>query len=58
MQKTAAAKAHINKIQRMQNKFLRIILNKPYDTPLENYTLPQTSQLLKNALITHLQHII
>ena len=27
----AAAKSHISKIQRIQNKFLRIILNKLYD---------------------------
>ena len=31
----AAAKNHINKVQKMQNKFLRIILNKPYDTPIK-----------------------
>lgn len=31
----AAAKNHINKIQKIQNKFLRIILNKPFDTPIK-----------------------
>ena len=30
----SAAKSHISKIQRIQNKFLRIILNKPYDTSI------------------------
>ena len=32
----AAAKKHINKIQIIQNKFLRIILNKSYDTPIKH----------------------
>ena len=27
----AAAKLHISKVQKIQNKFLKIILNKPYD---------------------------
>ena len=27
---TATAKSHMNKVQKIQNKFLRIILNKPY----------------------------
>jgi len=31
----AAARLHLNKLQRMQNKFLRIILNAPYDTCIE-----------------------
>ena len=29
-----ATKLHINKVQRIQNKLLRIILNKSYDTPI------------------------
>ena len=32
---TAATKTHILKIQRIQNKFLRIILNKPRDTKID-----------------------
>ena len=31
---TVAAKSHISKMQRIPNKFLRIILNKMYDTPI------------------------
>ena len=50
----AAAKKHINKIQITQNKFLRIILNKPYDTPIKHLhdtaNIPIITEYIKHSL--------
>ena len=51
---TAAAEKHINKIQIIQNKFLRIILNKPYFTPIkllhESAKIPTIKKFIFDSL--------
>ena len=51
----AAAKTHINKIQRMQNKFLRVIL-KLYVTPIKKLhataNIPTIQEYIQNSLTT------
>ena len=58
----AAAKSHISKIRRIQNKFLRIILDKPYDTPIrvlhEIANIQTIQDYIANSLKTayHTEH--
>ena len=50
----AAANTHINRIQKIQNKFLRIIFNKLYDSPIKSLheiaDIPFIKQYIHNSL--------
>lgn len=51
----AAAKFYISKTQRIQNKFLCIILNKPYDTPIHALHAIANIQTIQNYIANSLK---